>query len=197
MVELIKREILLVQLNQPTTMYLHSVHLNMVPRKGFDFVPLKDQLKAILSLKLIYTAKSVIEKLFWIIISLGGTIYISYIVFSQFNYWNENPVLITKGSMPLSELKLPAITFCHKGAQKFGFVERFVNYLDLNKTIPEEIFGIRNEVIKSYVLKITKNLGSGIDFCGVRKDYAGRWILLKGFTLLTDKTRKRCQVNEN
>ena len=169
----------------------------MVLRKGFDFAPLKDQLKAILSLKLIYTTKSLLEKLFWIIISLGGTIYISYIVVSQFNYWNENPVLITKGSMPLSELKLPAITFCHKGAQKFGFVERFVNYLDLNKTIPEEIFGIRNEVIKSYVLKITKNLGSGIDFCGVRKDYAGRWILLKGFTLLTDKTRKRCQVNEN
>ena len=166
----------------------------MLSKRGLDFVPIKDQLKAILSLKLIYTAKSLVEKLFWFIISLGGTIYISYIVISQFKYWDENPALITKGSMSLSELKLPAITFCHKGAQKFGFVERFVNYIDVNKTIPNEIFGIRNEVIKSYVLTITKNLGKGIDFCGVRKDQAGRWILLKGFTLLTDRTRKRCQV---
>ena len=166
----------------------------MIPKKGPDISPLKDQLKAILSLRLIHSSKSVLEKLFWLIISLGGTIYISYIVARQFNYWNENPILELKGSKSLSKIERPAITFCHKGAQKFAFVERFVNYIDVNKTIPLEIFQIRNEVIKAGVFKIGNTLGKTVDICDLRKDYAGRWEQLKGFNKLADKLRKKCLV---
>ena len=80
----------------------------MIPKKGPDISPLKDQLKAILSLRLIHSSKSVLEKLFWLIISLGGTIYISYIVARQFNYWNENPILELKGSKSLSKIERPS-----------------------------------------------------------------------------------------
>ena len=94
----------------------------MFPKKGPDITPLKDQLKAILSFKLIHSAKSVLEKLFWFIIAVGGTAYITYIVLRQFEYWNENPVLQLKGSKPLTEVERPAITFCHKGAQKHALM---------------------------------------------------------------------------
>ena len=165
----------------------------MFPKKGPDITPLKDQLKAILSFKLIHSAKSVLEKLFWIIIAVGGTIYITYIVSRQFEYWNENPVLRLKGSKPLTEVKRPAITFCHSGAQKYAFIERFVNYIDINKSIPFEIYAIRNEVIKANVYMIKKQLQSpSVEVCNVRKNQVGLWEILKGSTV--DKTKNSCVV---
>ena len=183
----------------------YSKGSTMFPKKGPDISPLKEQLKAILSFRLIHSAKTVLEKLFWLIISLGGTIYISYVFQRQFEYWNDNPVLKLKGSKPLSRVERPAITFCHKGAQRYALIERFVNYVDVNKDIPKEIFEIRNEVIKAQVYKI-KNMKnprySGgltedvVDICSFRyDDEFGRWKELSGFAKIMDKTRKRCMVN--
>ena len=147
----------------------------MFPKKGPDISPLKEQLKAILSFKLIHSSKHLLEKLFWLIIALGGTIYILYIVTSQFNYWNENPILVTKGSMPLANANLPAVTFCHKGMQKYALVERLVNHIDPTKNVPKEILEIRNEAIKAQVMKLNKDIPD-VDICSLQKARNGSWI---------------------
>ena len=147
----------------------------MFHKKGPDISILKEQLRAILSIKLISSANSVLEKLLWTIISIGGSIYISYIVMQQFNYWNENPVLVTKGSKKLSDIALPAVTFCHKGMQKFSLVERLMNYIDPEKEIPDEAYAIRNTAIKSQFISASKELGfdNNYDFCHAIKDENG------------------------
>ena len=148
----------------------------MIPKKGPDISLLIDQMKAILSIKLISSSKSVLEKLFWISIAFGGTIYITYIVTNQISYWGENPVLKTTDIISLSRLELPAITFCHKGIQKFALAERLGNYIDCNKTIPTEIFEIRTLAMRNQVSKISKQLKDSFDGCLIRKDENGKWI---------------------
>ena len=96
------------------------------------------------------TANNVIEKLLWISIAIVGTVYIGYTMFSQIQYWNEFPVLQTKGTLDLSNMTFPAITFCPKTVPQFGIVEGLGNYLDLNKFVPSEAIMIRNEAVKTY-----------------------------------------------
>lgn len=163
----------------------------MIPKKGPDILLLKEQLKAILSFKLVTSSKSILEKLFWFIISFGGTIYITYIVCNQINYWERNPVLKTSDKFPLSKLKSPAITFCHKGIQKYALIERLGNYIDCNKTIPEEIYNIRNSAIKIQVNKIKSQMLTSrvIDFCQLQKKENGNWIIKESVSVLN----KDCQ----
>lgn len=144
------------------------------PKKGPDILPLKEQLKAILSFKLMISSSSVLEKLFWFVISFGGTVYIIYILTSQFSYWEENATLITKGSKPLSDVKLPAVTFCHKGMQKYAIAEKLINFIDPQKEIPKEIFEIRNEAIKAQVMKFSNKFGPNLDICALKKS-SGFW----------------------
>ena len=150
----------------------------MFLKEGPDISPLMDQLKAILSLKLISSSKSILEKLFWSIIAFGGTIYIANIVTNQITYWDKNPVLKTNDIIPLSELKLPAITFCHKGIQKYALAERLGNYIDCNKNIPKEIFELRSHAIRNQVFKLPLQtaLQDNFDACLIRKDNQGKWI---------------------
>ena len=150
----------------------------MIPKKGPDISLLIDQMKAILSIKLISSSKSVLEKLFWISIAFGGTIYITYIVTNQISYWGENPVLKTTDIISLSRLELPAITFCHKGIQKFALAERLGNYIDCNKNIPKEIFELRSHAIRNQVFKLPLQtaLQDNFDACLIRKDNQGKWI---------------------
>ena len=150
----------------------------MFPKKGPDISPFKEQLKAILSFKLMSSSNHVLEKLFWFFISFGGTVYILYIMSSQFKYWEANPTLVTKGSLLLSNVTSPAVTFCHKGMQKYAIVERLLNHIDPAKEIPNEVLEIRNEAIKYQAMKLrdtTKILGK-IDICSLMKDTYGSWV---------------------
>ena len=150
----------------------------MIGKERIDITLFKDQFKAILSVKLITQAKNVFEQVFWSFIVLLATIYISYIMIASLNYWNENPRLVTKGSKPLSEMKQPAVTFCHKGLQKYAVVERLANYIDPAKEIPEQVYRIRNEGLKIHVhdFKSKFPFENRHNFCNLDKKN-GQWLL--------------------
>ena len=102
------------------------------------------------SIRFVAKTANVIEKLLWISISIVGTAYIGYTMFTQIKNWNEFPVLQTKGTLDLSNMTFPALTFCPKTVPQFGIVEGLGNYLDLDKFVPPEAILIRNEAVKLY-----------------------------------------------
>ena len=125
----------------------------------------KDEVANIRTLDLILKPSSFLEKIFWAILAIYGTYFIAYDVFYvQLVYWQENPALLTKENVKLSEMPLPSVTFCHKGLQKYGAVERLGNFIDPEKTVPKEIVGIRNEFLKVEFQKVKKRL-KGINYC--------------------------------
>ena len=141
----------------------------MTLKKEPDISPLIEQFKGILSFKLIISSKSKAEKLFWFLIAFGGTAYILYIVASQFIYWKDNPTLITKGKLSLSDIEPPAVTFCHKGVQKYALLERLGNFIDPTKGLPIEIINVRNEAIKAQLFQLKENFSPRVDICYIRK----------------------------
>ena len=127
----------------------------------------KDEVANIRTLDLILKPSSFLEKIFWAILAIYGTYFIAYDVFYvQLVYWQENPALLTKENIKLSEMPLPSVTFCHKGLQKYGAVERLGNFIDPKKTVPKEIVGIRNEFLKVEFQKVKERMkGIPGDFC--------------------------------
>ena len=82
---------------------------------------LKTELFNIRTIDLSSSAKNIAEKILWASIAILGTIWIGSIGMSQMNFWNDNPVLVTKGARSLSDLKLmlyllmdyfPSSSFC-------------------------------------------------------------------------------------
>ena len=135
----------------------------MVRKKFAMMSELRVELNNFRAVDLISSARSLAEKILWSLIAILGTVWIGFIVLYQMQYWDENPVLVTKGVKSLSGLHQPALTFCHRGMQKFGLVERMVNYIDLTKDIPKEVFEIRNVAIKAQYLKVRRTI---IDLLG-------------------------------
>ena len=132
---------------------------------------LKTELFNIRTIDLSSSAKNIAEKILWASIAILGTIWIGSIGMSQMNFWNDNPVLVTKGARSLADLNKPTITLCHKGMQKFGFVERMANYIDTTKEIPKEVFEIRNLAIKAQYLRFRQNQDIPLqeNFCRIVK----------------------------
>ena len=125
---------------------------------SFNTKPLIDQFKNFTTFGLIYKASSLLEKIFWALFAIGGTLWIGEVVLYSVVHWNENPILVTKTSKDLSDIKAPAVTFCSKGMSEYTLVERFGNYLDpTNLNLPEEVFLLRFAAIKVYVDKIYRN----------------------------------------
>ena len=143
----------------------------MVRDKFARMSDLKTEIGNIRAVSLILSATSTLERIFWANIPILGSIWIATVFLTQVKFWNENHVLITKGTKNLSQLHLPAVTLCHKGIQKFGFVERMVNYVDVEKEIPKEIFEIRNEAIKAEYQRFrqSENMDDQEDFCDLVK----------------------------
>ena len=128
------------------------------------FGDVKDELKNITTVNLIANASSILEKILWSLIAICGTLFIYDVVVIQLDYWNENPILVTKQIVKLSDMSVPSMTFCHKGLQKYGPVERLVNMIDPEKLIPQEVIEVRNEFLKLQFQGINKNLEKA-DFC--------------------------------
>ena len=128
------------------------------------FQRIKEELRNFTTVNLMADASSILEKVFWALIAILGTLFIIDVVVIQLDYWRENPILVTKQSLKLSDMPLPSMTICHKGLQKYGIVERLANYIDPEKEIPKEIIAIRNEFIKAQYEKIKAEL-EGTNFC--------------------------------
>ena len=141
-----------------------------------NFKVVIDELKNITTVNLIANASSILEKILWAMIAIFGTLFIYQNIDAQLRYWNENPALVTKQTVKLSDMPVPSVTFCHKGLQKYGPVERLANMINPEKTIPKEVFQIRNEFLKMQFLKI-KDYLEREDFCswlfGDKRNYDG------------------------
>ena len=124
----------------------------------------KEELRNITTVNLIASTSNVLEKLLWALIAIFGTWFIYEVVVIQLGFWNDNPILITRQMVKLSDMPLPGLTFCHKGLQKYGAVERLANFIDSNKEVPEDALSIRNEFIEFQFKKIEDEF-KGEDFC--------------------------------
>ena len=136
----------------------------MAPKKP-KLTPLKDELRNITTLNLIANATNCLEKIIWASIAILGTLFIYEVMFIQLENWRIDPTLMTKEMKKLSDMPLPSLTFCHKGFQKYGVVERLANLIDPGKEVPKEVLAIRNEFLKVQFQKINNKL-DGTDFCG-------------------------------
>ena len=125
----------------------------------------KEELTNIRTFDLITRTKSILEKIFWAIVAISGTIFIYHVVVLQLENWRDNPTLVTTVTKKLADMPLPAITFCHKGLQKYGLVEHLGNFINPATNVPKEILAIRNEVLKIQFKKMKEKMNSK-DFCG-------------------------------
>ena len=128
------------------------------------FQRIKEELRNFPTVNLMADASSILEKVFWALIAILGTLFIIDVVVIQLDYWSENPILITKQTMKLSDMQLPSMTFCHKGLHKYGLVERLANFIDPGKDVPKEVLEIRNDFISIQFEAIKEEL-EGTDFC--------------------------------
>ena len=107
--------------------------------------PLKEEFQNIRSFNLVDKTSNFIEKIFWAIISLGGTAWIVYFIMTQFIQYDRNPIIITKDSWDISNIKFPAVTFCPKVTSDLALVEQMANYINPKQKIPQSVLTIRNE----------------------------------------------------
>ena len=106
---------------------------------------LKEEFNNIRSFSLLEKTGSLIEKIFWAFISLGGTAWIIYFIMTQFIQYDSNPIIITKDTWDISNIKLPAVTFCPKVTSDIAIVEQMANYINPKQKIPQSVLTIRNE----------------------------------------------------
>ena len=128
------------------------------------FSAAREELANITTLNLITRSSSILEKFLWALVPIIGTIFIYNVVMLQLDNWQDNPGLVTKVTKNLADMPLPAVTFCHKGLQKYGSVEHLGNYIDPEKKVPNEVVAIRNEFLKVEFQKINKHM-NGDNFC--------------------------------
>ena len=85
---------------------------------------------AIAGLKFCIIANSKFEKIFWILIGILGIAGMSVLFFIQIQSWNMNPIVSTRKWIDLSEVELPAITFCHHGNTRTEIADRLIQAAD-------------------------------------------------------------------
>ena len=76
---------------------------------------LEAELRGITTIDFVYKAANIIEKIFWLIILLIGTIWACYFITLQFQLWTEQPSIVTNAlDFDLADLSFPAMTICSK-----------------------------------------------------------------------------------
>ena len=98
-----------------------------------------NELKIIKCIDLICKDSCILEKICWATIGILGIIWAFYFIVLQLFIWDENPAIIQKGNIELSELNYPAITICSKRSTKYAIVEQLGNYLNVDIELPENI----------------------------------------------------------
>ena len=84
------------------------------------------------TLSLCFIANNVIEKVFWLLLGILGTICMGIVVLDQIKSWTLNPTVSSRKWVKLSEVDFPAITFCHQGNTRMEFPERLIKIADVN-----------------------------------------------------------------
>ena len=126
---------------------------------------IKEELNNITSLNLISNSKNIVEKILWAAIAIFGTVFIYDVVSTQLQYWEDHPSVTSLQMMKLDDFKLPAVTFCHKGLQKYSIVERLANYINPEKNVPVEFFKFRNIGMKVQINNEKSQLSPDLTPC--------------------------------
>ena len=140
--------------------------------KKFISKPMRDQIKSFTTFDFVIHATNILEKLFWIFICIGGTLWIGDIVLTQINFWNENPSFVTERTKELSNLIAPTVTFCSNTMSEYTLVERLGNFIDPKKFDSKDFDLIRGKAIDVYVNKMIFRF----DGCGFNVFSATKYI---------------------
>ena len=92
-------------------------------------------------------ASNWIERILWIMIGMAGFYWAILFIPDQFKLWSDNPTIITKTNVDLSDIVFPAITIVPPGSTKFAIAERLGNYID-PKNLPESASKLVNIYLK-------------------------------------------------
>ena len=105
------------------------------------------------TLSLCFKASNIIEKICWLLMWILGSIYVSLILFDQFDSWNSNPTLSSRKWVDLSEVDAPAITFCHQGNTRMEVADRLLQPAADNNV---KVKKLRKKFLKHSVEKLLR-----------------------------------------
>ena len=108
------------------------------------------EVKSIKAIDLACKGVNVFERLFWIIIGFTGFVWAFWFIPDQVQLWNDNPSIITKNNVELSDIEYPAITIAPPGSTKYAIAERLGNYLN-----PENIPDGASKMVNIYLKCLT------------------------------------------
>ena len=111
-----------------------------------------NELKNVKTIGLACLTSNVLEKIFWATLGILGIAWGFYFIPSNFEIWVNNPSMITKSNLNLSQIRYPAITIKPTGITKYAFAERLMNYIKQDK-LPNELREFRNILLKCATLK--------------------------------------------
>ena len=120
-----------------------------------------NELKGIKSFDLVLKATNVLEIIFWGTIFIGGMIWAWIFLFSEVQSWQRNPSVVSNKNVKLSDIPIPAVTFCSQSTTKFAIAERLGNYLNPDDDLPDELIEIRDVMIKYLLGTYTNAVGVG------------------------------------
>ena len=100
-----------------------------------------EEFKDIRTIGLTWNAQTIVEKLVWIVIGLGGFGWSLHFISQQFIIWSENPLTIFKSTVELDEINYPAITLCSQTSTRYAIAERLGNYID-PENMPKELISL-------------------------------------------------------
>ena len=85
---------------------------------------------AVAGLKFFLDADNAIEKTFWSFIGILGISGMIYLINGLIETYSLNPIMASRKWVDLSEIDLPAITFCHQGNTRMEVAERLLQVAD-------------------------------------------------------------------
>ena len=133
---------------------------------------ISDGLKTIATIDLTCKSASILERIFWVSLGICGTVWAIYFIMLLF--YDENPIIMRKGNIPLTQLTYPAVTICPKSSTKYAVAERLGNYIDPEVKLPEELKSLRMKLLLSVIeLKLNKTswLDSNMNIVGNKINY--------------------------
>ena len=106
-----------------------------------------EKLKGIATFDLLTNSSSLIEKILWLLLVIIGICWgYHFMKYEMIDTWKEQPKIISKANVDLMDLKYPAVTFCSKGAAKFGIAERLGNFYNPKMDLPSEFLSLRKDL---------------------------------------------------
>ena len=103
---------------------------------------------AVAGLKFFFDADNAVEKTFWSLIGIFGISCMIFLINGLIETYSLNPIMANRKWVDLSEIDLPAITFCHQGNTRLEVAERLLQVADEDA---EKVRTIRSNFLRYVV----------------------------------------------